>query len=1124
MIDRKIVKFKTRRGTDAQRKLIVPEQGEFYLSTDTNKVYIGDGSTVGGVSVSSKTYAVPSLTTVSSVLQVPSFASQNDIIFNKETGITYIVDLDVSTLVLRKIGSDGSDIDFGPVISGVIASLSSLSAGITLNNLNQNIVDPSGSILLGVSGLKLNFDTNTLAINGNKLTVIGGASGGSITNINTNTGGMKYFGSPGYGVNADNHSIIIKNNALEVVDYDSIVSKVDTVYNEVFGGNSDDDGGQPIPDGDTTPDVPPTVTSTDIDKHPAKYIKPYIVKQLPIRKSASAVGLVVMQDNTMLSWGGGVWGEGGTGYRTYDSNYYRSLFYNNYLLDRPTVTISKVIQTFVNSYVLLSDGTLWATGYNYFGNVGLSAIPQDTFYVGGTDSRGTSHIYRRIEFPLEDTTEASIKSFDVAGDSRQYADYGVHGLAISTNGKVYGWGSNSYGELGVASDTGKTYVMTPKYTGIDNAKKVYCARSLCSPYGASSYILTTNGTVFASGYNGNGNLGLGNTNNISNFQEVPISQSGTPWAKFRSPAGMVKASNGKFYIADRFNQTIRTIDLSGNVTTFAGSSGKAGLTLDNVNGSSARFYAPHDITQDKNGNFYVADRLNHRIRKIDASNNITIYAGLSTSASGIGSAYTSPSNIKIPRLKAKFNEPTCIVYDSNNHVLYVADTLNQCIRSIDLTTEIVDTIAGRQGVAGKIDGVFGTNTFYYPHGLALTNDGKLLYVADTINGTIRKIDLTSSTKTVTTAGLSAVVAGSYIHGIALSQDENFAYVAVYQKHVIYRVCIRATGNFKEGDKTLIAGVLGKTGLSNGNATDQVNGKILFNYPMRLIRDGNILYVTEGAWGSSVGNNSIRKIILNADGTLNTISTFAGNVSYGGNDGICSLNVQADQNDPLVDIHGNPGSVQNIYIRSQKGYVYTSGKNQYGQLGRGNTTDSSTFVKVQYNSSDLTGVLDLAVSGESTVMAVVGTNLSNKLYTWGYNGVGAVGNDTLTNQTLPYVVSYITKNIRKLVPCVTYYAGLVAHGIILDDGSFWVCGSTGSDTPVGNNITQTLKKFTQIYVPSKNVIYGSIITAYGGSSGGNATGVFLLTDDGKLYQSGGPASTYFTGPTNQILKQFREVRF
>src|SRR5262249_14861509 len=85
---------------------------------------------------------------------------------------------------------------------------------------------------------------------------------------------------------------------------------------------------------------------------------------------------------------------------------------------------------------------------------------------------------------------------------------------------------------------------------------------------------------------------------------------------------------------------------------------------------------------------------------------------------------------------ARFYRPSGIAVNSAG-IIYVADTFNHTIRKID-TAQLVSTVAGVAGLAGNADGIGTTARFNYPSGLAMDSDGNL-YIADSGNNTIRKM-------------------------------------------------------------------------------------------------------------------------------------------------------------------------------------------------------------------------------------------------------------------------------------------------------------------------------------------------------------------------------------------------
>jgi sugar lactone lactonase YvrE len=181
---------------------------------------------------------------------------------------------------------------------------------------------------------------------------------------------------------------------------------------------------------------------------------------------------------------------------------------------------------------------------------------------------------------------------------------------------------------------------------------------------------------------------------------------------------------------------------TGEVSTLAGAAGTPGPADPTSTGTAARFRSPSGITIDGTGTkLYVADTYNHVIRQIVISTKeVTTFAGTAG----------NPGSTDGPGATASFALPSSITFDGAN--LYVADTFNSTIRKIVLSTKVVSTLAGLAGnPPGFTDGTGSTARFNNPRGI--TSDGTNLYVADTYNSTIRKIDIATGTVT-TLAGLA----------------------------------------------------------------------------------------------------------------------------------------------------------------------------------------------------------------------------------------------------------------------------------------------------------------------------------------------------------------------------------
>jgi hypothetical protein len=196
-------------------------------------------------------------------------------------------------------------------------------------------------------------------------------------------------------------------------------------------------------------------------------------------------------------------------------------------------------------------------------------------------------------------------------------------------------------------------------------------------------------------------------------------------AQFYHPEGVATDPAGNVYVADTWNHTIRKITPAGVVTTLAGLAGNFGAA-DGTN-SKARFNRPTGLAVDSATNLFVADSLNHTIRKITPVGTVSTIAGLA----GVWGSTDGTNNA------ARFYLPEGVGTDANGN-LFVTDSGNQTLRKISLngTNWVVTTVAGLSGFAGSANGAGATAQFNFPAGIGFDNVG-YLYIADLANNTIR---------------------------------------------------------------------------------------------------------------------------------------------------------------------------------------------------------------------------------------------------------------------------------------------------------------------------------------------------------------------------------------------------
>lgn len=306
-----------------------------------------------------------------------------------------------------------------------------------------------------------------------------------------------------------------------------------------------------------------------------------------------------------------------------------------------------------------------------------------------------------------------------------------------------------------------------------------------------------------------------------------LSVSGGASALLLYPDGIASDNQGNLYVADGANNTIEKITSSGIVSTLAGKTGTAGSQ--DGTGSGALFNRPGGLAVDGAGNVFVADTGNATVRRISPGGAVTTVAGSPVnrgSRDGAGSG-------------AWFSQPGAVAVDAAGN-LYVTDSLDATLRKIG-PDGTVSTLAGAAGIRGDADGTGTAARFNHPIGVAVDSAGNV-YLADTYNDTIRRISPAGVATTLAgSAGLSGATdltgANALLNqpaGLTVDAAGN-VYVADTGNATIRRID-------PAGAVTTVAGAAGVAGLC-----DTGNGVVLFNQPQALAIDlgGNLLVADTG---------------------------------------------------------------------------------------------------------------------------------------------------------------------------------------------------------------------------------------------------------------------------------------
>jgi len=373
----------------------------------------------------------------------------------------------------------------------------------------------------------------------------------------------------------------------------------------------------------------------------------------------------------------------------------------------PPATVGSSVQ-FSSSVTGNSDSTVsWS----------INGIPNESGIYGTITSGGLYTAPTSLPSPaLVSITATS------AADSTATGGTVVDVLAASpgTITTVAGNGTSGYSGDGTAATSAQ--LNAPSGVAFDGNGNMFIADTFNSAIrrvDASTGVITTIAGTGAAGYSGDGGPGTA--------------------AQLNGPSHVVFDRTVNLYITDAGNERIRKVNaLTDEITTVAGN-GSAGFFGDGGPAISAELNYPDGVALDSNGNLYIGDALNNRIREL------TVTTGDIATVAGDGAAgYSGDGSAAID---AELDFPSRPFIDSAGDI-YIADYKNNRIRKVNAATGIITTIAGNGTPGYSGDGGTATSAeLNGPLSLALDSSG-VLYIADTGNERIRAVNTTANPITV----------------------------------------------------------------------------------------------------------------------------------------------------------------------------------------------------------------------------------------------------------------------------------------------------------------------------------------------------------------------------------------
>lgn len=391
-------------------------------------------------------------------------------------------------------------------------------------------------------------------------------------------------------------------------------------------------------------------------------------------------------------------------------------------------------------------------------------------------------------------------------------------------------------------------------------------------------------------------------------------------SRFNEPVSVATDKQGNIYVADKFNNKIRKVTPGGTTTTFAGS-GVVGST----DGASAvaTFNEPWGIACDTLGNIYVADTRNYKIRRIDMN-------GMVTTVAGVGLFGTTNG----PVSTARFGFPVSLAVSPDGSVIYVSEYQTHVIRKIQ--NGQVSTIAGTVYMPGSNDGSTFAASFTNPHGLAILSNGDVL-IADEGNSKIRRL---------TPSGIVTTVSGTGVPGSnnGPSGSAQFNFPTDITLDYFGNAFIADAGNQTVRKLELASGVVSVYAGSPGVAghQDGVGGAALFQAP------------------SGIAFNKVDRTLLVVERLNHTLRRISP---------LSSLVVSLSVNGSATACHGQGISMQITPSGLSQFTVSINGNPQPGSVGQTFTLNAlpSGIHTIQVTAMDANGAMAASNTVQVTVL-------------------------------------------------------------------------------------------------------------------------------------------------------------
>jgi sugar lactone lactonase YvrE len=362
-------------------------------------------------------------------------------------------------------------------------------------------------------------------------------------------------------------------------------------------------------------------------------------------------------------------------------------------------------------------------------------------------------------------------------------------------------------------------------------------------------------------------------------------------AVLNAVAGIGCAPNGDLYIADRFNYRLRKISAStGIITTVAGNGTNNMPGAEGVPATSTQL-EPSAVSIDAQGTIYVTEASSNRVRKIDNNNIISTVSG---------KGYAEYSGDFDLAQNAGLYFPDVVAFDNKGDI-YITESMH--VRKITKSTNIIETFAG-QVISYLYTGngnIATAASLFSPSGLAISEEGDI-YISESDRGQIRKIDASSNL-------ISTILSGIFSPTQLIFGNQNELFFAEEGNHTIKKL------DLGTGEVSVFAGNPSTSGSFGGDEGLAISANFWNPRGMAFDNDGNLIIC-------DLGNHIVRQV----DKTTGIVTTIAGTAMNGGYTGDDGPATSAKLNVPrgvAIDMNGD------IYISDSENHVIRKIANDTG---------------------------------------------------------------------------------------------------------------------------------------------------------------------------------------------------